>query len=210
MHVPTHVSVRRRLLGLAASAALGTAALTIVSVAPAAASVTSPGACDASPLSQPFQRFGDAAFYKLLPGGDFEGGAAGWSLTGSAGVDAGGETVGATGGSSSLGLSGGDTAQSPATCVNAAYPSLRFFARSDNPGSILSVSVVYQTPGGPITLPVGAVSPGRNWAPTTSMPTLAGVGTLLAGGQASVALRFTQLAGSSQIDDVYVDPHTIH
>ena len=113
-------------------------------------------------------------------------------------------------GASSLSLPSGAVAVSPATCVNAAYPTFRLAARSDSPGSVVSVAVVYQTPRGPITIPVGSVVPGRDWAPTASMQTLAAIGTQLSGGSASVALRFTQVAGSSQIDDVYVDPHTVH
>jgi hypothetical protein len=38
------------------------------------------------------------------------------------------------------------------------------------------------------------------------MLTLAAVPGLLTGGTSQVALRFTALTGSSQIDDVFVDP----
>ena len=213
MRVPNHVSVRRRRRTLARTASLGVLALGTLQVpAAAAAADGGPTACDGSSVSQPFLSFGDSGSYKLVPGGDFEGSLTGWSLTGSAGAVPGSEPAGVTGtvGASSLGLSTGDTAQSPTTCVNAAYPSFRLFARSDRPGSVIGVSVVYQTALGQLTLPVGAVIPGRSWAPTPPLPTLAAVGSMLAGGSTSVALRFNELAGSSQIDDVYVDPHTVH
>jgi hypothetical protein len=213
MHVPNHVSVRRRLRTLARSAALGALALGALLVPAAAATADGgPVACDDSSLSQPFLPFGDSGYYKLAPAGDFEGSLTDWSLSGSAGAVSGSETAGVTGtvGASSLGLSAGDVAQSPTTCVNAAYPSFRFFARSDRSGSVIGVSVVYQSPYGQLTLPVGSVIPGRSWTPTLPIPTLASIGSMLAGGATSVALRFSQLAGSSQIDDVFVDPHTVH
>jgi hypothetical protein len=180
-----------------------------VSVPAALASPADLGACDDSPLSQPFLAYGDQRSYKLAPGGDFESGAADWALGGAAAVVPGSEPAGVTGtvGASSLSLGTGASAQSPGTCVNAAYPSFRFFARSDTPGSVVTVSVVYQTAGGQTALPVGAVVPGRNWAPTRSMPTLSAI---LAGSTAPVQLRFTETTGSSQIDDVFVDPHVMH
>jgi hypothetical protein len=136
----------------------------------------------------------------------------GWSLSGSAGVVAGSEPAGVTGsvGSSSLSIPAGASAQSPSTCVDAAYPSFRFFARTDRPGSVLAVSAVYQTLLGPTSVPVGLVALSDSWAPTLPMLTGSAVGGLLSGGTAPLALRFTELTGTSQIDDVYVDPHTMH
>jgi hypothetical protein len=188
---------------------LGALVVSAASVPAAQASPVGPGACDDSPLSQPFAAYGDSNSYKLAPGGDFESGATDWSLGGGAAVVAGSEPAGVTGtvGASSLSLPAGSSAQSPGTCVNASYPSFRFFARSDRPGSVITVSVVYETVLGQTSLPVGAVVPGRNWAPTRSMPTLSAI---LAGSTAPVRLRFTQSAGSSQIDDVFVDPHVMH
>ena len=40
------------------------------------------------------------------------------------------------------------------------------------------------------------------------MLTGSAVGGLLSNGTAPLALRFTELTGTSQIDDVFVDPHT--
>jgi hypothetical protein len=206
------LSVTRRLRGLAASAAVSALALGAFSTPAAQASVVGLGACDDSLLSQPFLHWADPNTYKLAPSGDFEGSLAGWSLGGSAGVVSGSEPEGVTGsvGSSSLALGAGATAQSPDTCVNAAYPTFRFFARTDSPGSTLAVSVVYQTLLGRLALPVGVVGLSANWMPTVPMVTGSAVPGLLSGGTAPVGLRFTELSGSSQIDDVYVDPHTTH
>jgi hypothetical protein len=205
------VSVRR-LRGLLATAALSALALGATAVSSAQASVLSLSACDDSLLSQPFLPWADASSYKLVPGGDFESSLSGWSLTGPASVVAGSEPAAATGtvGAASLSLSATGSAQAPGTCVNAAYPSFRFFARTDTPGSLLAVSVVYQTFLGPVTLPVGVVGLGLGWAPTLPMVTGSAVPGVLSGGTAPVALRFTELTGTSQIDDVYVDPHTTH
>jgi hypothetical protein len=49
-----------------------------------------------------------------------------------------------------------------------------------------------------------------SWMPTIPMVTGSAVPGLLSGGTAPVGLRFTELTGSAQIDDVYVDPHGMH
>jgi hypothetical protein len=203
------VSVCRRLGGLAATAVLS--AVTVAAAVPVAAQASPvTGTCDNAPLSQPFLAWGDAASYKLAPGGDFEG-ASSWSRSGAAAVVPGSESFGVTGkvGAASLRVAAGASAQSPATCVNSAYPKLRFFARSDTPGSALQVSVVYPTILGTTVVPVGVVAPGRSWAPSAAMPTLSAI-ALLAGGTAPVEIRFTAVTGSAQVDDVFVDPHTMH
>ncbi|MEA2299575.1 MAG: hypothetical protein QOE44_110 [Solirubrobacteraceae bacterium] len=206
------VSVRHRLRGLAASVAVSAVALGAFSAASAQASVVSLSACDDSLLSQPFLPWADVNSYKLAPGGDFEGTLDGWTTTGAAGLATGSEPAGVTGsvGSSSLALGAGSSAESPGTCVNAAYPSFRFFSRTTTPGSVLAVSVVYKTLLGQTAIPVGVVALGSTWTPTVPMLTGSAIPGLLSGGTAAVGLRFTQVSGSSQIDDVYVDPHGMH
>src|SRR6476660_1287990 len=77
----------------------------------AQAAVIETGKCDDSSLTQPFKQFGDSNQYKLVPGGDFENGAAGWTLTRGATTVSGSEPYGATGsvGSSSLELAAGQS-----------------------------------------------------------------------------------------------------
>jgi hypothetical protein len=198
----------RRLLPLAAIvSSFGLSG--VLSAAPAQAALVSTGACDSATLSQPFASSGDTNDYKLVPGGSFESGTTGWTLSGGAKVIAGSEPYGATGsvGKSSLYLPGGASVQSPYTCVNAAYPSLRLFARNNSLLSTLLVQLVYSNPlVGLVPIPVGAVALSGQWKPSLPMLTASAVPGLLSGGTTQVALRFTALLGSSQIDDVFVDP----
>jgi hypothetical protein len=177
--------------------------------ASAQAALISTAACNATALSTPFAAWGDTSDYELAPGGNFESGLTGWTLSGGAGLVAGSEPYDATGtpGSSSLLLPAGASAQSPFTCVNAAYPTLRFFARNNGLASSVLVQVVYRTAlGVQVVLPVGTVALSGSWEPTLPMLTASAVPAALSGGTAEVALRFTALLGPSQIDDVYVDP----
>lgn len=179
-----------------------------ISGAPAQAALVSTDACDNATLTQPFAHWGDSSYYKLVPGGSFEGPST-WTLSGHAHTVAGSEPYGVTGsaGSSSLELPAGSSAQSPFTCADAAYPTFRFFARNDSLLSTLVVQVVYKTPlGVEVVLPVGAVALSGNWEPTASMLTASVVPALLTNGTTQVALRFTELTGTTQIDDVYMDP----
>lgn len=92
-------------------------------------------------------------------------------------------------------------------CVNASYPTFRFFAQ--NTGLLLStvlVQVVYKTALGTVALPLGTVALSGQWQPTLPMLTGSVVAGLITGGTAQAALRFTALTGSSRIDDVFVDP----
>jgi hypothetical protein len=200
---------RLLLLGL-----LGGLVLAILPAASARASgLTDP--CDNATLTQPFAPWGDSNYYKLVPGGDFEGSLAGWTLTGGAKTVAGSEPFGATGsvGELSMYLPAGASVQSPFTCVDYAYPTFRLFARNDSLLSTVAVSIVYREPvlGLSLTLPVGVIALDGSWEPSASFQTLAAeqslVNTLLAGGaMPQVALRFTALLGPSQIDDVFIDP----
>ncbi|HSZ14271.1 MAG TPA: hypothetical protein VK790_09580 [Solirubrobacteraceae bacterium] len=192
---------------LAAFVAVGVL-IAVCSATSAQAALISTGACNEASLSKPFQRWGDASSYELLPGGDFEGSLAGWSLSGGAQLVAGSEPYGATGavGSHSLELRAGASVQSPFTCVDASYPTFRFFVHPDSLLATVLVQVVYQTPVGPVALPLGAVALTSGWQPTLPMLTGSIVTGALSGGTAQAALRFTALTGSSRIDDVFVDP----
>jgi hypothetical protein len=193
---------------LGSSLALAGVLLGVCSAAPAQAALISTGACNEASLSQPFLRWGDASYYELVPGGDFEGSLSGWTLSGGAQPVAGSEPYGVTGslGAYSLALPAGASAQSPFTCVDAGYPSFRFFARNDSLASTVLVQVVYKTLLGSVALPLGVVALSGQWQPTLPMLTGSVVTGLLSGGTAQASLRFTALTGSSEIDDVFVDP----
>lgn len=174
---------------------------------PAQAALITTAACDNSNLTQPFAGVGDQGSYKLVPGGSFEPGAPAWTLRGGAHTVAG---SGPTGGSS-LYLPAGGSAQSPFTCVNAGYPTFRFYGRNKGLLSALLVQVVYQVPLlGQVALPVGPFALSGSWQPSLPMLTASAVPGLVSGGTTQVALRFTELTGASQVANVYVDPRMHH
>jgi hypothetical protein len=190
--------------------AAATTALLAMPSASAHAGLVELDPCDDAPLSKPFERWGDPASYKLAPGGDFEGGLSGWTLSASAKKVTASEPWGVTGsaGSGALALPARSSAVAPATCVNAGAPTFRFFARSTGGLlPVLRVDLVYRDSAlGLVPVPVGVVLPGSSWRPTPAMLTGSVVGAALAGGEAQLALRFTAVSGSWQIDDVFVDP----
>src|SRR5215210_1298353 len=73
-----------RKLGRTVAAAVITmiASAAFASTADAALLTASADSCDDGPITQPFQRFGDSANYKLLSGGSFEAGTPAWQLSG--------------------------------------------------------------------------------------------------------------------------------
>jgi hypothetical protein len=185
-----------------------TLVLALLPAAPAQAALLSTGACNEAALTQPFAQWGDSSSYELVSQGNFEGSLSEWTLAGGAYRAPESEPYGVTGevGHYSLGLPAGASAQSPYTCVNASYPTFRFFARNGGLLATVLVQVVYRTALGPVALPLGAVALSGTWQPTLPMLTGSVVGGLLSGGTAQVALRFTALTGESRIDDVYIDP----
>jgi hypothetical protein len=194
------------------SLALGavTAGIALASLpATSSAALIKTGACDSSSLSQPFAQWGDTNEYKLVSGGDFEGSLAGWTLTGGARVVDGGNTGGSSG--HSLYLPAGASVTTPFTCVNAAYPSFRLFARNESLLSTVVPQVVYKLPLlGNLALPIGAAALSPNWSPTMPLLTASVVTGVLSGGTAQVALKFTAALGPSEVDDIYVDPMMRH
>jgi hypothetical protein len=190
---------------LATGVAVGAAAFPAAS----SAALIDTGACDNSTLSQPFKPWSDSGEYKLVPGGSFEDDASGWTLSGGGAVVNGSEPFAATSavGSHSLYLPAGASAESPPTCVNAAYPTFRLFGRNSGLLSTVVVQVVYDDPVvGRVALPVGVVALSHKWAPTLPMLTASAIQGVLRNGSAQVSLRFTAVGGSSAIDDAYVDP----
>jgi hypothetical protein len=213
--LPASLGAPRRqvLVGLLGAFAF---AFAVLPAASAKAALIGTDTCDNATLTEPFLPWGDSNTYKLVPGGDFEGSMSGWTLGGGATRVTGSEPFGATGavGRYSMYLPAGASVQSPYTCVDAAYPTFRFFGRNNGLLSTVLVSVVYKEPlVGPVTVPVGVVALSGSWAPSLQMFTASAVqgvvNGLLTGQTPQVALRFTAVTGASQIDDVYVDPHMI-
>ena len=194
-----------------AGAATLTAALS-AAVGVAHAAVTQPS-CNI-PTTQAFLRVdGDLNSYFLAPGGNFEGGAPGWTLAGGAALSPGNNSAGGDPASdaTSLSLPAGSSATSPLVCVAALDPWLRFFARNGGSSSSrLGVTVLYTLPNGnPGSLLIAKVSGTGTWKAT---PAYSYVMNVLANasstGTTNVAFRFAPLdsAGKWQVDDLWVDP----
>jgi hypothetical protein len=190
-----------------------TAAFALVPAAGAGAALVDTSDCDGAQLSQPFSPWGDDNQYKLAPGGDFEGSLSGWTFAGGAKKVAGSEPFKATGvaGGSSVSVPAGGSVTTAPSCVNAAYPSFRFFAKSS--GGLLGllpamkVDLVYHDNLlGLVAIPAGIVLPSGQWKPTAPMLTLAAVAGLVSNGGAPLSVRFTSLAGTWNVDDVFIDP----
>jgi hypothetical protein len=204
--------VRRpiRLLLSLTSAAI--AAFLLLPVAAGQADVLAQSDCTpSSSASQAFLPWGDQAYYELVPGGDFEGSLADWTLAGGAAQVTGSEPFGVTGsvGSQSLALPDGAAAVSPPACVDAADPTVELFSQSQDPGTTVSVSAVFQRKDGKtMTVPVGTVTPGSTWQPsgplTIDTPHAKQNGNLL------VALELSATGGTAQVDDVFIDPWYRH
>ena len=164
--------------------------------------------CQASSLSKPFLKWGDSNPYELVVGGDFEGSLSGWTLSHGAQKVPASEPYAATGvlGSSSMLLSAGASVQTPFSCVDPSYPTFRFFAANNGGASSLLVQVVYQGHNAAVAVPVGTVTLNGGWQPTQTLQTGSAIAGLFSGGSAQMALRFTAVIGSSNVDDIYIDP----
>jgi hypothetical protein len=191
--------LRRLVAGVSTLVALTAISTVPLGAAAAQADVIDLSACNLSPLSQPFAPWLDPASYELAPGGDFE--SAGWELTGGATRVPGSEGFAVTGalGSWSLSLPAGASAQSPTTCVDAAYPTVRMFVSGTG---VVAVSVVY----GNIVLPAGVAVAAGGWSPSPVSLTSSALVAATSDGSAPVSLRLTTLAGDVRVDDVFVDP----
>lgn len=161
---------------------------------------------DCGSASQPFAPFGDSRLYTFGSNGGLESGATGWSLAGAA-VVRGNETfyVHSTADKYSLSLPAGATALTPQLCMGTTSTVLRFFDRSGNSGS-LRVRVVLRDALGSIVavLDWTTINASSSWRPSPSLLNLDSLFGLL--GVSSIQLKFTSLSGTTQVDDVYVDP----
>ena len=200
------IATSRRARAVAVAFAAGAIAL----AAPAVAA-----ACPGGELSQPFARFGDLANYTPVPGGSFESNGEGWTLNGTR-ITNENNWYGVAGGSHSLEIFTGGEAVSPELCVNAEYPTFRFFARQLSgrwTRSTLQLSLRWtDAEGTEHETSVGAISDinGGSWEPSP----VTAFGTALPiwneEGEMSAQLVFKSPAGGSrfEIDDVYVDPYS--
>lgn len=184
---------------LSALIALGSAAGFALSASAAHAGLIDLATCDTPVVSQPFAPWGDVAFYELSPGGDFE--QPHWALSGGAQRVSGSEPFAAAGtlGSWSLDLPVGSSAQSSSTCVDAAYPSVRFFIAGFG---AVAVTIV----DGNLAIPAGVAVAASNWMPTPVMLTSSPLLAVASGGSAQVSIQLTGVVGNVRVDDVFIDP----
>jgi hypothetical protein len=159
-------------------------------------------------IEQPFTAWDDTLDYFLAPDGDFSAGAHGWELAG-AEVVADNEPWFVHGGdvAAAVRMESGAAATSPAICVGADDPTMRFFARSvGDPTATLDVEVLYTDGDGiPQTLTIGTIAAdsAAEWTPVTPLPIIANTYDM------TISFRFTAHGEGSAwlIDDVYVDPY---
>ena len=168
--------------------------------------------CNAGPDAQVFLPWGDQSNYDLVPGGAFQAGDPSWTTNGGAGVFSGGEpwNVSNSASGASLSLPDSSSATSPTFCVGIQDPTVRLFAQNTgSSNSTLAVDVNFWGPLGiPLSAQIGSISGDSTWQPTSIMPILVNLLTLLPGNETPVSLTFVPhgSGGNWQIDDVYVDP----
>jgi hypothetical protein len=181
-----------------------------ISATQANAALINTDACNENALTQPFSPWGDSNDYELAPDGNFETPLSGWSVSGGAGRVSGGASFSSPGLSSSYSLSvpAGASAETPSSCVDAAYPTFRFVTDSAS-GATMLVEVVYPTLLGNLALPIQVLLVPSGWQPTPSALTVSLVGALLKDGTTPMSIRFVTLTGSARVDDVYIDPRMV-
>lgn len=201
-----YIRIRKRALAAVA------ASLVAIAATPAAvsASTSDSAYCD-EPVSQVFSAFGDENYYALAPSGDFEAPTlTDWSLSDGAKqvADTHGDTSGSSG-ASALMLPDGESATSPAVCVDSSRDALRFFVRSASSKARVKVEALF-TKAGSAKLTVSNVawvsSAVGVWQPTPLLKNDAAK-FLPDGSTGTVSYRFTADGGAVTIDDLYIDPH---
>ena len=167
--------------------------------------------CDPTAV-QVFSPWNDSSSYASLFNGGFEGGSAGWYLSGGARVVSGNEPfyVESSRDSHSLLVPEGSSATSGTVCFATGDWHLRLFAKNtgSRTGSLHVQVVVPSLLGGLLTvLDGGTISGDGVWAPSPRLELLLCNVTGLLGTRA-VAFRFTPTGRGAafQIDDVYLDP----
>jgi len=206
--------VRNR-IGMRAALTFTFAAVLLLAAfaAPAAASaglLSTGTAAECDPdTTQVFSAWGDDAYYRLVPGGTFEGGAA-WSLAGGARVVAGNEPFRLVSGTHSLSLPAGSTATSPAMCFAYGDWHSRFVVRNTGATSgRLEVDVVVRSLLGLVSvLDGGEVRADGTWDPSPEVSAfLTNVGGLTGLTKAvSFRLRAKGTGALFQVDNVFLDP----
>ena len=190
--------------GLALVAAL----LAAVAAATGSSAASGASSCNYGPASHPFASWGDVASYTLVPGGSFESGAPGWTLSGGARVLSGNESYYANSPSDShsLLLPSGSSATTAPFCVSLNRPTIRLFVvNGGSSSSRLRVKVVFRGLLGVLgVLDGGTIGAGRSWNASPVM--LATLNAPLGTKAAQFVFTPADSTGAWRIDDLYVDP----
>lgn len=152
---------------------------------------------------QAFKAFGDTANYAFAPGGNFENGTSGWSLTGASVVSA-NDTTGVYGGSKALRINDGGRVVSPWFCVTPDNPHFRYVTY----GGEIEMEIDYKVIGDTDIDDdlVGETNGGSRWAPS-KMHELA---TEIPDSKLSkgvVARIIFEAEDNVYVDNVLVDPY---
>jgi hypothetical protein len=208
---------RRARIALAAAVA-GAALFAAPGTANAGLLVASAPSCDNGATSQPFAQWGDSNSYFLAPGGNFESGAAGWTLNGArVASDQEPWRVAGDKGTHALVVPAGRSVVSPTVCVGIEHPSMRFFAHRSGGGLLAATSQLVVTArvetslGVVVEVPVGTIGAlsgnGATWNRTPAQIVLASLLPLLPGQHTPIQFRFAAVGTADWvIDDVFVDP----
>jgi hypothetical protein len=168
------------------------------------ASAPSDRFCDRS-SARVFLPWNDSAYYMLSAGGSFEAGAPAWTTTGQTSVVAGNEPfhIHSPTDKRSLSIPAGSSATSPPMCFSPGDWHFRFVGRGSG-----RVRVTVRVQGLLGVLGIfdgGTFTMNGTWRPSPRVSLLlTNIGGLL--GTKAISLKFTAINGTTQIDDVYVDP----
>lgn len=200
-------TVRRAVAPLALAAAL----LALGAGSANASLLPADGAgCDDYAYSQVFLPWADPANYTLAPGGNFEKRAQ-WTLIAASRDSNDNEPfkVGGATDHSSLEISDGGTALSPAMCVGIGEPDSRVFFKQTGglPGALLQVDVLFDDASGATQAQtIAELGVAQQWRLSPQLLTMANLLPTVGAASSAVAFRFTAIGGSFKIDDLYVDP----
>jgi hypothetical protein len=197
---------RSFLVSLLSAGLLAVVASPALAAKTAASRTTSAAGCVAPALSSALASFGDWRSYFLAPGGDFESGAHGWTLTGGATTSTGSSPLRLGAATKSLRLPAGATATSPAFCVDLNYPTFRFFAAQGK--APLSVDVIYPALGTNKPKATTVKGGATGWTLAKDVDLRPTIVTKNAGWRL-VQLRYVAdkaLKGDWLVDDVLIDP----
>ena len=194
------MSLKNRIIGLAAVCAAAVAV-----AAPGASAATSCSTLTSAPV---FKAYLDVNDYFLAPDGGFEGGGAGWTMSGSSVVLDGGLPLTLAADTRSLEIPAGATVTSPPVCSNATTPTFRFMTKARSFGaSPWSVSVSYLDTKGVKQKVAASFAPYFIWTPTKPIALKTNLIKTDATGWGSVQISITAPSNSAlRIDDLYIDP----